>query len=143
MGGTNDNYKGKGTWDSTDTRTFYGALNALITELLKAYPGKPILFCTMIQKPDSYKSNTENPLKTLLDKTLGADLTMEDRALCIKMKCEQYGVTCLDLYHCSGINGVDSETIYYKNDLLHPSHLAQERLANLIQDKLEVYWKEK
>lgn len=143
MGGTNDNYKGKGTWDSTDTRTFYGALNVLITELLKAYPGKPILFCTMIQKPDSYKSNTENPLKTLLDKTLGADLTMEDRALCIKMKCEQYGVTCLDLYHCSGINGVDSETIYYKNDLLHPSHLAQERLANLIQDKLEVYWKEK
>ena len=105
------------------------------------FPGKPILFCTMMPSRTSFEQNFIDPLTTLSQKPVTESLSMQVRAEAIKVKCRQYGIQCLDLYNESGINGVDSEAVYYReSDSLHPSAIGQERLATLIQNKLENFY---
>lgn len=142
MGGTNDGDVPLGTWDSTDTSTFYGALNTLFSGLLNKFNGKPILVCTPIQKSDSYSTNVIDPLSELKEKTSSSTISLQLRAEAIKTKCKQYGIPCLDLFNESGINGGDSSKSYYRdNDTLHPSRYGQERIANLIQGEIEKFFK--
>lgn len=138
MGGTNDGSVPLGTWSSTDTSTFYGALNVLITGLLNIYAGKPILFCTPIQSNTAYQTNVIDPFDVLKNTLSTATMTLQIRAEAIKAKCKQYGVDCLDLYNLSGINGADTNKIYYRSgDTLHPSSYGQERIEALVCAELE------
>ena len=138
MGGTNDNNVPLGTWNSTDTATFYGALNTLIAGICNHMPAKKILFCTPMQKANGYPDNIADPVAELASKSPTSILPMQLRAEAIKQKCHQYGIPCLDLYNGSGISGIDSTKVYYRsNDNLHPSSYGQVRLATLIQSALE------
>ncbi len=137
MGGTNDNKVPLGTWDSTDTTTFYGALNVLISGLQERYPDKPILFCTMIQTKNGYSEHVDNPMYVLMDLSPTDVLTRQLRAEAIKAKCQQYDVPCLDLYNESGISGEDGSLYYREGDSLHPSQAGQARMAEVIQPFLE------
>lgn len=142
MGGTNDNSVPLGTWNSTDTATFYGALNTLLDGISKSMNGKKILVCTPIQPANEYNSNIANPLETLLNKLTTDTISIQLRAQAIKIKCEQYGIECIDLYNMSGINGCDNAKIYYRpNDGIHPSSYGQNRIATIIQSKLEELFK--
>lgn len=141
MGGTNDTATLRGTWGSTDNTTFFGALNALFRTLCNNYAGKPVIICTPIQTAVDYSSNVYNPAETLMEKTDTDTLTMQERAAAIKLKCEQHGMHCLDLYNGSGINGRDSDSVYYRDgDSLHPSEYGQKRLANLMRRELERFF---
>lgn len=135
MGGTNDTYTKLGTWDSTDKKTFYGALNYIIVTLLNNFEGKPIIFCTPIQRKADYPDNVPNALQVLNSKTADDTMSVEIRAEAIKAKCHQYGIPCLDLYSQSGISGVNDA---YYTDSLHPSAMGQKRLSNIIQSALSV-----
>jgi lysophospholipase L1-like esterase len=138
MGGTNDHSTTRGSWDSTDTTTLYGALNVLIENMLKRFAGKPILFCTPIHIANSVGSDMPNPNALLTEKTDSDTLSLQLRAEAIKAKCAQFGIPCLDLYSGSGINGIDENRVYYrKNDIYHPSEIGMKRMANIIQAELE------
>ena len=141
MGGTNDNQTVRGAWGSTDNTTFFGALNILISTLCNNFAGKPVIICTPIQKAGDYAYNVHNPAETLMSKTDTDTLTMQERAAAIKLKCEQYGMHCLDLYNGSGINGRDTDRVYYRDgDSLHPSEAGQKRLANLMRREMEQFY---
>ena len=143
MGGTNDLYCGKGTWDSTDIHTLYGAMNYIFNELCNNFPSKKIIMCTPIQKATSYTSNVYDPLTSLTNLTNTADLPLQLLCEAIKQKCHQYSIPCVDLFNDSGVNGTDANKIYYRsNDILHPSSYGEERIASLIQAKLEELFKE-
>lgn len=135
MGGTNDATVPRGAWSGSGTDTFFGALDELIERLLVAYPGKPVVFCTMIQSENSYKTNVANPTEALLNKSDSDTLSLQLRAEAIKLKCKQYGLPCIDLFNHSGINGVVSDSYLY--DGLHPNEIGRERIASIIQSELD------
>lgn len=136
MGGTNDYNAIMGDWDSTDITTFCGALNVLLQGVINKYPGKRIAFFLPIQQRD-FRANSKNMINEFNSlketSTLGSH---ELRTYIIKLKCEQYGIPYLDLFYQSGISGVDTNTIYYR-DRLHPSALGQQRLKVCIQNYIK------
>ena len=139
MGGTNDGSAQIGTWDSSDITTFYGALNTLIMGLIDKYPGKPIIFCTMIRRSTDVITDN-NPWETLQNKAATDTLSLQLRAEAIKHKCLQYGIPCVDIYNTSGINGLDANDVYYRSgDQLHPSAYGQKRLAAVIMAELNKF----
>lgn len=141
MGGTNDENTPLGTWDSTDSTTFFGALDVLIRRVLTLYPGKPVLFCTMIQRAGDHPSMVLDPLAALASATATATVSMQLRAEAIKAKCRQYSVPCLDLYNDSGINSIDDNRVYFRqNDVLHPSAVGMQRIAGLVAAELEKHF---
>ena len=136
MGSTNDSDVPLGDWDSTDTSTFYGALNELITGLIKKYPDKKIAFFTPIQKKNSYTTNVANPSAELDKKQATDTTTLQLKAEAIKRKCNQYAIPCLDLFNTSGINGVEGrdELLYRTGDNLHPSVTGNEWIARAVEN---------
>lgn len=136
MGCTNDGSVKLGTWDSTDTSTFYGALNVLITGLISKYPNKKIAFFTPIQAANSYISNVGNAAAELDKKTSTDTLSLQLRAEAIKRKCKQYSIPCLDLFNESGINGVGGRKTenYRKDDNLHPSVNGNKNMSVVIEN---------
>ena len=138
MGGTNDGTAELGAWDSSDITTFYGALNTLIDGLIDKYPGKPIVFCTMMRgKADTIVAD---PWATLQAKTATDTVSNQLRAEAIKRKCAEYGIPCVDIYNESGINGRDTNQVYYRsNDNLHPSEIGMKRLACFILSGIEKF----
>ena len=135
MGSTNDNAVKLGTWDSTDTSTFYGALNVLIQGLISKYPNKKIAFFTPMQQANSYTTNVANPGAELDKKSSEDTLTLQLRAEAIKRKCNQYSISCLDLYNISGINGVGNRKalVYRNNDDTHLSVFGNEYIVPIIE----------
>lgn len=141
MGGTNDTATPRGAWGSKENTTFFGVLNNLIVLLCDMFQGKPVIICTPIQTAVDYSSNVYNPVETLMGKNDTDTLTMQERAAAIKLKCEQHGMHCLDLYNSSGIGGADNGNVYYRDgDTLHPSESGQKRLANLMRRELERFF---
>jgi lysophospholipase L1-like esterase len=139
MGGTNDVglHTLLGEWDSEDTSTFYGALNALIALLRTNFPGKPIIFCTPIKR----KYDTDNGFPdTMADlKTAAAteQITMQHCVLAIKAKCARNGIPVVDLADHSGFSALTPEYFLADSDNLHPSALGHVRIANMVQAELE------
>ncbi|WP_368263393.1 SGNH/GDSL hydrolase family protein, partial [Clostridium disporicum] len=141
MGGTNDYEIKLGTWNDTTNETFYGALNVLLKGLLETYKGKPIIFMTPIQQANDYINNMIDPV-TPIQSNSNSSVQLQLRAEAIKRKCMQYGVTCIDLYNTSGINGVDSSKIYYRSgDVTHPSEYGQRIIADNLLPILESKFK--
>ena len=138
MGGSNDNNTKLGAYDSEDISTFFGALNKIMKTMCSNFAGKPLLVCTPIQKANSYEENVENVYSELEKLSSESKLTLQMRSFVIKIKAEQYGVPLIDLFNSSGINGVDTEKVYYRpSDNIHPSAIGQNRLFVLIKNKLE------
>lgn len=136
LGGTNDDSIPVGDWNSTDTATFYGALNVLITGLIHKYPGKTVAIFTPPKTKTSHNTDVANPSAILDSKATTDTISIQLRAEAIKRKCNQYGLPCLDLYNNSGISGADINTIYYR-DTWHPSDLGQAKLKTVIQNFIE------
>lgn len=136
MGMTNDGNVKLGTWNSNDTSTTYGALNELITGLIKKYPDKKIALFTPIQTANCYKTNVANPSAELDKKQANDTTTLQLKAEAIKRKCKQYGIPCLDLFHISGINGVEGrkELLYRNNDVLHLSVMGNEWIEIVVEN---------
>jgi len=141
MCGTNDWHTPRGEYNSTDTTTFFGGLNVLILGLLDRFPGKPIVICTMMQYGTDYNQTNYVDLRNRIINVLPVTsvMSVRERAECIKMKCEQYGIYCCDVFDKSGINGADTNKVYYRGsgDITHPSAYGQAHLANIIQSALE------
>ena len=133
MGSTNDNSVMLGEWDSTDTSTFYGALNVLITGLMAKYPSKKVAIFTPIQTARCYRTNVANPSAELDKKAPTHSLSVQLRAEAIKRKCRQYGIPCLDLFNTSGINGLRLN-LYRNDDALHPSKEGNDVMAVAIEN---------
>lgn len=130
MGGTNDYEIKLGQWNDTTNESFFGALNVLMKGLLETYKGKPIIFMTPIQSSDACETNIIDPLAAIKNGS-GSSVSLQLRAEAVKRKCMQYGITCIDLFNNSGINGADSSKIYYRpDDTLHPSAYGQKIIAN-------------
>ena len=136
MGMTNDGSVKLGTWDSSDTSTTYGALNELITGLIKKYPDKRIALFTPIQTANCYKTNVANPSVELDKKQATDTTTLQLKVEAIKRKCNQYGIPCLDLFNISGINGVEGrkELLYRNGDIYHPSEMGNEWIARTVEN---------
>ena len=136
MGSTNDGSVKLGTWDSTDTSTFYGALNVLIQGLINKYPNKKIAFFTPIQSANCYKTNVANASAELDKKTSNDTLSLQLRAEAIKRKCRQYSIPCLDLFNGSGINGFGERKTenYRSGDTLHPSVNGNKNMSVVIEN---------
>lgn len=136
MGSTNDGKVKLGTWDSTDTSTFYGALNVLIQGLINKYPNKKIAFFTPIQSATCYITNVANASAELDKKSSTDTLSLQLRAEAIKRKCKQYSIPCLDLFNESGINGVGERKTenYRTNDNLHPSVNGNKNMSIVIEN---------
>lgn len=138
MGSTNDNAVKLGNWGSTDTSTFYGALNILIQGLINKYPNKKIAFFTPMQQANSYTTNVANPGSELDKKSSEDTLSLQLRAEAIKRKCNQYSIPCLDLYSISGVNGVGNKKalVYRNNDDTHLSVFGNEYIVPVIESFL-------
>ena len=136
MGGTNDvnSQIPLGNWDDTTNETLYGSINIIISTLLNKFPGKPIIWFAPIQDRNSYKNK---PVANLEATTLGASATANVNYTlligAIKLKCRQYGIAFVNLYEDSGINGYDTNHVYYRNetDTVHMSLLSHEIVANI------------
>ena len=141
LGGTNDYEIKLGNWNDSTNETFYGALNVLIKGLLEIYKGKPIIFMTPVQQANDYINNVLDAV-TPIQNNANSSVQLQLRAEAIKRKCKQYGVTCIDLYNSSGINGVDSSKIYYRQgDATHLSSIGQNVIANNLLPILESKFK--
>ena len=136
MGSTNDGKVKLGTWDSTDTSTFYGALNVLIQGLINKYPNKKIAFFTPIQSANCYLTNVANASAELDKKTSNDTLSLQLRVEAIKRKCRQYSIPYLDLFNRSGINGVGERKTenYRTGDNLHPSVTGNKNMSVVIEN---------
>lgn len=136
LGGTNDvnSQIPLGNWDDTTNDTLYGAINIIITTLLNKFPGKPVIWFGPIQDRNSYKNKPVANLETTVlsaSSTANVNYTLLNGA--IKLKCRQYGIRFVNLYEESGINGYDTNHVYYRNetDTVHMSLLAHEIVANI------------
>lgn len=116
--GTNDTAP-MGTEDSTDTETFYGALNTLIVGLINKYVGKKIMFMTLLPR----KNNR-----------------LTEKCQAIKNRCEYYSIPCYDLHSNSNMDpNIDAinNSLFANADGLHPNDNGHQMLANKIQKALE------
>lgn len=134
VGGTNDAwYTPIGEFNSTDNTTLNGALNEMLPGLLNKYSGKPVLFFAPIQREDYIESDYPVTVADLKALDVTTAIGRNRVNLAIVVKCRQYGVPCVDLYTASGINGNDTNSVYFRtDDNLHPSELGMQRIAGVV-----------
>lgn len=130
FGGTNDYGSGQaslGTIDNFDKRTFYGALHTLITNLIKDYYDKTIVFITPL-----HRHNENGGLGTWKPEGV-IQHPLKDYVQAVRDVCEYYSVPVLDLFACGELCGNTPE--WYKEympDGIHPN----EKGHRIIADKL-------
>ena len=109
FGGTNDFWFGDcpiGKPTDSGQKTFYGALNKMMSYLKNAYPNADIVFITPYQQSkdatetQSYKRSTYN--------NFGTGTLMEYRVALLD-RCQYYGIPVLDLYADYELNTVDNQ----------------------------------
>lgn len=116
---------------TTDTSTFYGALNTMIQALIAKYPTKRILLLTPLHRGavGSYPSEyQQNGLGKYFDEYIEA----------VKKAGAFWSVPVLDLYNDVGINPNVSQqaSAYFSSDLLHPNTAGHARMAEIIVGKM-------
>ena len=76
-------------------------------------------------------TNVVNPI-SMIENGSDSNVSLQFRAEAMKAKGKQYGITCIDLFNESGINGVDNSNYYYRSDdNTHPSIYGQIRIKNI------------
>ena len=126
-GGTNDWYYGTGwgTPDSTDTTTFLGALNVLMSGLVEKYCGKEIFFVTPMSSEYS-NHNTDNQN--------ACGKTMLDYRNAIIERATHYAIPVIDLYSMCNMDVAHnaSNKSYYSADGVHPNDAGHKRVHDRI-----------
>ena len=115
-----------GDEDSTDTNTFYGALNTIVQKIMARVPNALIFFMTTtLGYQNGSLKNAQN-------------LTTYDYGRAIKKVAEKNGFPCIDLHALSGINIYNMAT-YINNDgteqapiYIHPNLQAGAKLTTAI-----------
>ncbi|MDD3224380.1 MAG: SGNH/GDSL hydrolase family protein [Clostridium sp.] len=135
LGGVNDFQHDVplGDASSFDPHYFYGALNNIISGLLKKYPDKKIIFMTPM------KNNFVHPTKNYPDSFSCNKLNLKqvDYVNAIKIICDYYNVPILDLYRESGISPYSEyQAKLYMPDKMHYSKEGYCRLAKKIAEYL-------
>ena len=131
MGGTNDWAQNVvlGSLGSTDTTTFYGALNITFQKLITRLPTARIIAMTPpIQKMPSRAGWTDTVgYKNTLN------LTTADYGAAIISAAKLYSIPVVDLYANSGWSDINIST-YITNDgnYLHPNTEGGKRIASLV-----------
>ncbi len=114
-GGSNDwahNLVEIGNFDSTDDKTFNGALNILLPALKTKYPNIPVVMMTPIKRGVTYNSTNKK------------GYTLQQFADALIAKCRQYNVYCLDMWGTCPISPhipVMLERFFRTNDSTHPN----------------------
>ncbi len=124
FGGTNDFGHGDaklGDIESDDIYTFCGALNSLITKLLKDFVGKEIIFLTPLHRTDENEP-TKHEGKVLSD-------YVDKMREIFKKRNIKY----IDLFE---IDPFDISKNKYSPDGLHPNDLGHEVLADTVAKEL-------
>lgn len=131
LGGVNDFQHDVplGDLKSFDPHYFYGALNTVISGLLKKYPDKNIIFMTPM------KNNFVHPVKKYPDSFTfnNVRLKQADYVKAIKKACDYYSIPVLDLYKESGISPFNEyQAKLYMPDRMHYNEAGYLRLSKKI-----------
>lgn len=136
FGGTNDwgNDGGKplGTMGDTTPLTVYGAIDTIITTVLRDFPKARLAFFTPLQRNSDGPGPGSGWSETVVN---GEGVHLKEIADAIKEVCEKYAVPVLDLYRTSGITDINME--YFLYDGLHPSQAGYERISTQIASFLD------
>ena len=118
-----------GEKDSTDTNTFYGALNTIVTKLMTKFPAIPIFFMTT-----TYGYNSESDKNSI-------GLTQYDYGRAIKKIAEKNGFPCIDLHALCGWNRLNISN-YVNNEggaFIHPNRNGGRKIATAILSVVKQY----
>lgn len=126
--GTNDGKQAKpiGTVDSSDTTTYAGAMNALLTKIYTDNPMCKVLVLTPLQR------NAQNDYGSFVPDANGK--TLEDFANMAAAVAGRNATPCVDLFHKSGITAGNFSTVLY--DGLHPKNAGYARIWNAMRSAL-------
>jgi lysophospholipase L1-like esterase len=126
FGGTNDCDANIPIGKITDitSRTFYGALNIMLTGLLEDNPTARIAMFTPMQRKYCYAPNAIDQY------TNAIGLSVDDYAKAIVKACRKYSIPVLDLYAESGLCPKTFDT--FTIDGIHPNQLGYDRISRLI-----------
>lgn len=134
MGGTNDYWNNVplGTIGSTDTTTFYGALEYLVSTFITYKPG---VFLFLMTPPQAYRSESR------LDEGYAAfpypknnlGLSLDDYCEAIRKVCAKYSLPCLDLQKNSGMTPLifTQDALYY-HDGVHFNAEGYSKIGNIV-----------
>lgn len=121
-----------GDEDSTDTTTFYGALNIIAEKLIARVPNALIFWMT-------------TTFGMYPNKTNAGDLTTYDYGRAIKTVAEKYSFPCIDLHALCGWNQynvstfVNGETSGGNTVYIHPNENGGKKISTAICSVLESY----
>ena len=124
FGGTNDYGHGDvpfGDFESEEIYTFCGAVNSLISKLMRDFPKAKIIFMTPI-----HRLNEEQPSQP-------DGKTLEDYVNAIREICKKRGIPVIDLFE---INPLDPSDEVLVPDGLHPSDAGHSVMAEVIGAEL-------
>jgi len=127
----NDRTMPLGTITSTDRSTFYGAYNAVITELLADNPDARMCF---VGAPSVYTptGQVESP------DSLGRNGKTLEKIEALRLIAEKWGSPFLDMSRVSGCNVITSVSGIYQYDNIHPNSTLNLMMARIIYD----FWRQ-
>lgn len=147
-GGTNDfqyNWAELGTISSTDSKTFYGAMNNLCAGLIAKYPQKCIVFMTPIKRCQTQLASASNSDTTLhrggdygsIDSQNAFGKTLKDYGDMIKEVCARYSIPVIDMYAESMLNPqLSSQSSLFDSYKTHPYQAGHNMMARILTGKL-------
>lgn len=110
MGGVNDlNYTDSlGTYDSTDTKTIYGALNSIGNTLMNDFPSATVIFCSNLRKANMVKND---------------NYSLKQVNQAIKDVARKFGFVFFDLYNQAPMYDPAISTLQsrWNTDSTHPN----------------------
>lgn len=131
LGGTNDymqNVPISEDDESTDTSTFNGALNVMMSGLLNNFSAK-IVFLTPLRAKAKYDWMSEVGDNNILKNKAGN--TLRDYCDCLVKMGQKYGIEVIDWNNNLGMNpNFKASSSYYNTDLLYPNDSGHKFMAH-------------
>lgn len=116
-----------GTLGSTDSKTFYGALDILINGLKERHPNARIVFITPFKTADWQGKNMYG-------------FTMLDFRNAIVAMCNKYGLEVVDLFSVRALSWLvgltSTPSLFYQYDYYHPTPDGHIAIANYIVEQM-------
>lgn len=140
QGGTNDFWSSApmGTIDSTNTATFYGALNTIMARLQTKFPS----MCIILGTPFRVRHTPTSPETTYtLPEKNSLNLSLEDYCDAIKEIGKKYCIPVIDNYNECGINPEnDAMLSTFMSDGVHMNATGYQKIAAYITNKMREYY---
>ena len=125
-----------GTPEDTQSTTFYGALNTIISYLLESHENSKIVFVTPLHRNKQSSGNT-SAYDNVPNKS---GHTLEDYVQVLKEVCGKYGVTVIDLYTECTLDPTDPDVQEaYMPDALHPNAKGHALIADIMASHIQGY----